>query len=191
MALSPQFWVCATPWRQHQITATPLYRALQNGSLVSELCIKSQTHMNDMVETIFSLQISSVFSSEHKQWSLVLQLSSCLIIFVMPLLQSKQSVPFSISAALHCALSNLFMFYLTSSVKRSKKKKRQRKVFCLSHVIKKCRTLRQRMTFQCNFIFCFLRFFCLKPSLFCYVWLTLSWLCLNNCSTSKTAEGAK
>lgn len=43
-ALSPQFWVCATPWRQHHITATPLYMALQNGSLVFELCIKSHTH---------------------------------------------------------------------------------------------------------------------------------------------------
>lgn len=73
-----------------QTTATPLYMALQNGSLVSELCTKSHPHMNDMVETIFSLQISSVFSSECKWWSLVLQLSSCLMIFVMPLFQSKQ-----------------------------------------------------------------------------------------------------
>lgn len=83
--------------------------------------------MNDMVETIFSLQISSVLSSECKRWSLVLQLSSCLIILVMPLLQSKQSVPFSISTALHCALSNLLMFYLTFAVERRKKKKKTKK----------------------------------------------------------------
>lgn len=141
-------------------------------------------------------QLSSVLFSRSKLWSFVIQPSSCLIISALLLTYLlcryvNLSVAFNISIALHCALSNLFIFYLifAMSPERSIEKKTKRKNTFLpkSHVIKKYVTLSQHVTFQCNFILRILSFICLRPSVFCYVWLQLSWIWLQNCNTSKTA----